>query len=198
MDLEEKGKIIEYIKKFDKHDKYRAISFCYSWNGTNGRYFNGKEPEDYIMEILAKFFNGKKCYTDSYETFRSSIYHYLKYEMLSFFHIKENEPNKGKNSEIAFTFADKEQLLNEELYFEGAEIIYSGVELDELREIIYSCFDNNSEIEEIFVLGEIFNGGKREEIAKTLGITTDDYTNILKRIKSKILKRTTVNIIEGN
>jgi DNA-directed RNA polymerase specialized sigma24 family protein len=196
LDLEEKAKILEYIKEFDKHDKYRAISYCYSWNGTNGRYFNGKDPEDYLMEVLAKMLDGKKCYTASYKAFKGSVYFHLKYEMLSYFHIKEDEINKGKNSELSFTNA--ESLLNEDLYFESAEIIYTGVEHSELKEQIFSCFDHDTEIEEILVLEEMLKGGKREEISKDLGITPSDYTNIVKRIKSKLIKRNTLINITGN
>jgi len=196
LDLEEKAKILEYIKEFDKQDKFRAISFCYSWNGTNGRYFNSKDPEDYLMEILAKMLDGKKCYTNSYKAFRGSVYYHLKNEMLSYFHLREDEINKGKNAELSFSNA--ENLINEDLYFESAELIYGGVELEEIKNKVFSSFDAETEVEEVIVLEEILKGGKRDEIAKALGIKPSDYTNILKRIKTKLIKRNTLINFQGN
>lgn len=198
MDIKEKEKIVKYIEEFVKRDKFRAVNYCYSWDGTCGRYFNGKMPEDYVMEVLMKIYEGKKCYTDSYKTFRGSVYYHLKNRMLTYFHLKKTEVNTGKNSEINFTEADRNYMLNEELYFEGAEIIYGGCEMDELRERIYSNFDAGNESEEMILIEEILKGGKREEIAEALGITADDYTNILKRIKSKLQKRSSLNYLQGN
>lgn len=198
MNREEREKILSFIKVFIKNDKYKAIGYCNSWNGTCGRYFKGKEGADYVIETLTALLDGKKCFTENYQVFKGSVYYHLRKQMLTYFHLKENEPNEGKNSEISFTNAESKDLLNEENYYGGAEEIYKRVEITEVREEIFNCFDRKKDTVEIKFLEEVFKGGKRRAIAAKLGITPDEYTNISKRIKVRLIKSKIAKKIYGD
>lgn len=194
MEIEQKEKILEYIKHFIKTDKCKTIWYCMKWNGSNGRWFGAKLPEDFIMELLSGFLRGKKCYTKTYKHFLGSVYFHLKFMMLSYFKYGDKENSECR--EVKLSETEAENYIENGGYADGAEVIFSGIEESELRENVISLFDSQKEIEEIFVLEEIFNGGKREEIAIELGIGPQDYTNIVKRIKAKLKKRLNPKILE--
>lgn len=194
MESELQKTILGYIEHFLKNDRCSAIWHCMQWNGSNGRWFGAKLPEDFIMELLAGFIKGKICYTKSYKHFLGSVYFHLNFAMKSYFKYREGE--RCENCEVTFSEADAEKYIERGGYAEGAEVIFSGIENNELRERIISLFDPQKEVEELFVLDEIFKGGKREEIAKELGISPDYCTNIFKRISNKVKKRLNTKILE--
>lgn len=168
--------------------------YCTKWDGSNGKWFSAKQPEDFIMELMTGLCSGKVCYTKTYMHFLGSVYFHLNFAMKSYFKYREEESKECR--EELFSEEDAENYLNSCAYTEGAEIIFKEIERKEIKEYLFHCFDPVKESEEIMLLEEIFRGGKREEIASVLAITPAEYTNILKRINSKIKKRLSARIVE--
>ncbi len=197
-DFENKELIENYIKKFIKENLSQAIYFCKKWDGTNGIYFRAKETEDFVFEILNLIFEGKrKVYTDSYDKFKGSVFYHLSKSMLTFFKCnKDDKGTENKSITISLEELKKNEEENYSLMYESGNYnnvedeIFKGIENEELREKIFSLFDENDEkeAEEILVLEEILKGLTREEIAKELGLRVEQVTNIYKRIKRKIIK----------
>lgn len=190
--------IEEYVKKFVKENLSQAIYFCKKWDGTNGIYFRAKETEDFVFEILDLILEGRrKVYTDFYENFKGSVFYHLNKSMLTFFRCNKNEneiENKSKEISLEGTKINDEDnyslMYKTGNYKDVQNEIFDNLENEELREKIFSLFDENDEkeSEEILVLEEILKGLTREEIAKVLGLRVEQVTNIYKRIKRKILK----------
>jgi DNA-directed RNA polymerase specialized sigma24 family protein len=183
---EEKQLIEDYANKFMNVDYHNIIHWCYKWNGTNGKYFKAILPKDIVMNTLERVFEGKrKCYLKSYEHFRNSIYYHVKNELLTFF----GNRNKDETNYYIEDSIDEESIelfFEKGLYVDGFEEIIGSCENQEFIDRIYKLFDEDKETLEIFVLEEILKGGKRSEIAKSLGISVNEVTNIQKRIKRKI------------
>lgn len=192
MEIELRCKILEFIKHFLKHDKYKAMLYCKKWDGSNGKWFSAKEPEDFVMELMTGLYNGKICYTKSYRHFLGSVYFHLNLAMKSYFNYRDGEVRR----EEQFSEEDAENYLNSYAYTEGAEIIFKEMEREDIREHFFRCFDREKESKEIMLLEEILKGGKREFIAAELKITPAEYTIILKRVHSKIKKRLDARVLE--
>ncbi|MEW6195135.1 MAG: LuxR C-terminal-related transcriptional regulator [Bacteroidota bacterium] len=194
---------LTYTEEFIRKDKFNAVYYCMKWNGTNGIYFNAKEPADFIIDILERINEGRrKCYLKNYNTFKNSVYYHLKYEMLTYFgcRTKKNDYDDGNENVIAIdnsvmlSFDDN---INYEYDDLGSEDILTNLERDDLKGRLIELFDPNEEVEEIAVLEEILEDKKRREIAEDLGITEVEVTTIQKRIYRKIDRRIESLKIDG-
>lgn len=192
---------LTYTEEFIKKDKFNAVYYCMKWDGTNGIYFNAKEPVDFIIDILGRVNEGRrKCYLKDYNTFRNSIYYHLKNEMLTYFRCRfkrkenENENIIAIDNPVMFSYDDNIHYEYDDL---GCEDMLEGIEKDDFKERLLELFDPNEEVEEIAVLEELLENKKRREIAEDLGITEDEVTVIQKRIHRKIDKRIKSLKIEG-
>lgn len=186
---EEEKQIIEnYLEKFIRNDFHSVCHYCYKWNGVNGKYFRVILPEDIVLDILEKVLKKRrKCYVKSYKHFRNSIYYHVKNELRTFF--KDRNKNKNVTNYNLEDSPDEESIelfFEKGLYVDGIEEILENYEQQELINRIFALFDQDKETMEIFVLEEIMKGGKRNEIAASLGISVNEATNIQKRIKRKI------------
>ncbi|MDP2038560.1 MAG: hypothetical protein Q8L04_14350 [Ignavibacteria bacterium] len=189
MNPEEKNRRIEFSKQFIKECKFNAILYCNKWNGTNGRTFREKQPEDFIFIILEKIIEGKSCNLDSFVCFRNSVYYHLENAMLNYFYPK----NEKEFVDLDLPEDSSETNLNslqigEELSY-CSESFLDDFESDDLVEKVHSLFDPDTEVEEIMYLEEFLKGGKRECIAQSLGITQDECTVIKKRTDRKMVER---------
>lgn len=184
---------LTYTEEFLKKDKFNAVYFCKTWEGTNGIYFNAKEPADFIFDVLERINEGRrKCYLKDYRTFRNSVYYHLKNEMLTYFNcrnskkVDENENIIPIDNSIMLIFNDNKNYENDDF---GSKDVLSYIESEDLKDKLIDLFDPNEEVEEIAVLEEILEGKKRREIAEDLGITEDEVTVIQKRVYRKIHNR---------
>lgn len=186
---EEKHLIEDYVEEFMKTDFFNIIHWCKKWEGTNGKYFKAILPEDIVINILERALEGKrKCYLASYKHFRNSIYYHVKNELLTFFRNGNKDVTNETNYNIEDSYDEEsiELFLEKGLYVDGIEEILENYEKQELINRIFELFDQDKETMEIFVMEEIMKGGKRNEIADSLGISVNEVTNIQKRIKRKI------------
>ncbi|MCX8167237.1 MAG: LuxR C-terminal-related transcriptional regulator [Candidatus Micrarchaeota archaeon] len=195
MSKEEQVQILTYSAKFIRKDKFNAIYYCTKWNGSNGIYFGAKEPEDFVMEVLAEICEGRrKCYLDDYRVFKYSVYFYLEKKMLTYFGYRKKKKNDESNSGNVFPLNDDNVLKYDNEMLSscsdlGSEDFVADLEREELIERVIGLFDPNEEVEEIAVLEEIFEGKKRREIAEDLGIKEEEVTVIQKRIQRRINRR---------
>jgi len=190
--------IEEYIEKFMEKDFWIAVRYCYKWNMTNDIKFNIKEPSDFIFELLELILAGKrKVYIDSYDKFKGSIYYHLKNTMLTYFKCdKKYDEGENKNREESLEGNENDgdenykKMYDNGNYVDAEDAIFNDLENEELRERLFSLFNENNdkEVEEILVLDLILKGYSREEISKELGLSVDQVTNIRKRIDRRILK----------
>ena len=194
---EEKELRLAYLSQFLKDDKANAVYYCKKWTNNNERKFRAIEPEDLVFKVLEGIYEGKICYTKSYKHFKGSVYFHLKFALLSHFKIKKKDDLTEDEPENLFTEEYAENFFESEGYFDGAEIILGAIENDEIREAIFSVFDPNVDIEELFVLEEIFKGDKRKEIADSLGMTEKELDVIRKRVFRRIEKKLPKNFREG-
>jgi len=195
---EEKELHLAYTKKFIKEDLMNIIRFCYLWDGTNSRWFKSKLPEDIVFEVLGLINEGRrKCYSKSYRNFKNSVYYHVKNALLTFFRCKKKQDINDDSPESLFTLNEAEIYFEDGTYADDAEDILQRIKRSELREALFSVFDPNVDIEELFVLEEILKGNKRNEIAAYLGMTESDVTNIRKKVFRKIEKNLSNEFAEG-
>lgn len=194
---EEKELRLAYITQFLKDDKANAVYYCKKWTNNNERKFRAIEPEDLVFKVLEGIYEGKICYTKSYKHFIGSVYFHLKFALLSHFKIKKKDTLGEDDPENLFTETRAENFFLNEEYADGAKNVLGKMEDAELREAIFSVFDPNVDIEEIFVLEEIFKGDKRSEIADALGMTEKELDVIRKRVFRRIEKNLPNKFVEG-
>ena len=189
MNLEEKNRRIKFATQFLHENFFGALLYCRKWNGTNGRTFRDRLPEDFIMTILEKILEGKACNTGSYIHFRDSIFFHLKMAMLNYFYPKNEKEFVDLDLPEDSSETNPNSLqIGEELSY-CSESFLDDFESDDLVEKVYSLFDPDTEVEEIMYLEEFLKGGKRECIAQSLGITQDECTVIKKRADRKMVER---------
>lgn len=189
LNLEEKSQRIKFARQFLAENFFGAFLFCCKWNGTNGRTFRDRLPEDFIMIILEKVIEGKACNTESYISFRDSIYFHLKMAMLNYFYPKNEKEYVYLDSDEDSSETNPNSLqFGEELSY-CSESFLDDFESEDIIEKVYSLFDHDTEVEEIMYLEEFLKGGKRENIAHSLGITQDECTVIKKRVNRKMNER---------
>lgn len=188
LELNDSKLIYEYINQFCRQDMYAAILFCKKWDGTNSHYFCEKQPEDFVMEVLEGIFKGKRCYLNSYTTFRGSVYFHLRFKMLSYFKCRNIKKIDESSPENNFTLNEAEYFYDSDQFYSGCEEIFDGVEKGEIINTIFSMLDPEKDIEEILYLEEYLKGGKREAIAGALGITPIECSEIQRRLIKKITK----------
>ncbi len=190
LNIETLKAIEAFINRFVKEDKFKAINYCYNWTFNGTKSFGAILPEDLIFNILEKFLEGKaKCYIDSYNHFKGSVYYHLKKALLSYFRKRKRKSEYEENEED-FVSANYMISFDEEIYSDMGEQIFGNLEGEELRNSLFALFDEEKDVEEILVLEELLKGvskgNKREVIAKSLGLSVNDVTNIEKRIIRKI------------
>ncbi|GAB4127824.1 MAG: hypothetical protein Fur0015_01470 [Ignavibacteriales bacterium] len=180
---------LKYVKEFYQKNFYQATLKCLKWNGTNGREFGAKQPEDFIIEILEKILlKGKTCYLKTYDHFKNSVYYHLRFAMLNYFCLKE------KKEDEVFPITDEfETTYENEIKYYGDEAIYNGIEFDEIKDEIYDLLNKEDRAEEFMVFEFLLDGYKREEIAKELNIEVEEVTNIKKRLQRILEKLTNKN-----
>lgn len=180
--------ILNYIKKFLKEDKFRAINFCYKWNGVNGITFTEKHPEDFIMELISFIYeNKRKFYLKSYKNFKNSFYYHLKFMMLTYFKCskknKKEEDNPNLDKLVYFQADDNEMDI-----IDGSESFLSKLESNEIQEKIVSIFNEENEADERLYCECFICGYKRDEIAEMMGLTPYEVSVIKKRVDRKLNK----------
>lgn len=177
---------LKYVKEFYKDSYLKAVWWCTKWNGTNGKYFRDKQPEDFVIEVLEKILlKEAKCYLKSFKHFEGSVYYYLKYAMLNFF-----SPDNIR--EIIDPFEESDITFDGELIDNNHLDIINNIEKEELYENIINILQKEGNEIEYFVFDLILKDYSREEIARELGLSVNDVTNAKKRLQrklEKILKR---------
>ncbi len=193
----EEGKLLlDYTTKFINEEMENIVFYCYGWNGTNGISYRSELPVDLVYKNLERINEGRRiCYTKTFKHYRGSVYYHVKHELLTFFKCRRKDDLTEDSPENFFTESKAETFFEDGVYADGAEDVLSGIERNERREAIFALFDPNDDIEEISVLEEYFLNKKREEIAESLKITTDEVTNIQKRINRRIEKYFNKNLL---
>lgn len=174
MDLTEALHSIDMEAVIDRMNAY-AISLLKSVGIKN---FNGKEPIDFVGEVLLKVMDGQRDWTMAKCSFSEFLFGCLKSEISNFFttnkYIFEDELPDLSSNEESYNFNEVKNQVSELLKQEGADD-------DELMVFEYWMDGIN----------------KPAEIAKDLGIDVKDVYRITKRLErslSKIQTRVT-NII---
>ena len=171
-----------YVNEFYNKDYYRAINWCANWNGTNGRVFGAKCPEDFIIEMLENIlFKDWKCYLKSYEHFRNSVYYHLKNAMLNYFSTERAYKNILLGDEPDTTFEN-------EIIDYGNETIFADLEANEITEQIKTQLEKEDRVEEFLVFELLLENYNRTDIANELNLSVDKVTNIKKRLQQVVRK----------
>lgn len=165
MNLTEAIQSVDMDKVINSMNAY-AISLLKSVGAKN---FNGKEPIDFVGEVILKVMEGKRDWTKAQCSFKEFLFGCLKSEISNFFktnkNIYDNElldiPSSGHSS----IDEDKRNQVFELLKQEGAD-------------------DNELLIFEYWVDGIT----KPKEIAKDLGIEVKEVYNITKRLERRLPK----------
>lgn len=174
MNLTEAIQSVDMDKVIDSMNAY-AISLLKSVGAKN---LNGKEPIDFVGEVILKVMEGKRDWTKAQCSFKEFLFGCLKSEINNFFKmnkiIYDSELTDIPSSGHSLIEEDKRSQVFELLKREGADD-------DEL--IIFECWVDGIT--------------KPKEIAKDLGIEVKVVYNITKRLERRLLKiRTKVeNII---
>lgn len=165
MNLTEAIQSVDMDKVIDRMNAY-AISHLKSVGAKN---FNGKEPIDFVGEVILKVMEGKRDWTKAQCSFTEFLLGCLKSEISNFFkthkNIYDNELLDIPSSEHSSTDEDKRNQVFELLKQEGAD-------------------DNELLIFEYWVDGIT----KPNEIAKDLGIEVKEVYNIIKRLVRRLPK----------
>ncbi len=165
MNLTEAIHSVDMDEVIDRMNAY-AISLLKSVGAKN---FNGKEPIDFVGDVLLKVMEGKRDWSKAQCSFTEFLFGCLKSEISNFFkthkNIYDNElpdiPSNGHYSNDE----DKRNQVFELLKQEGA---------DDNELLIFECW-----IEGIT---------KPKEIAKDLGIEVKEVYNITKRLERRLPK----------
>lgn len=180
-----------FIKEFIKHDKYCVLVKCSSWFYSRCRKpLLPLCPEDLLFKVLEDFYLGnRKCYIDSYQRFKNSVYFAVESELKKLFNIRKKNCISEESIENYFIpFINNDN--SNEIEYTKEISCDDQYEKHEIIELIRGELIKKNSLEELKVFDEILKGGKRKEIADALKITERDVTNIEKRmfrrIKNKI------------
>lgn len=174
MNLTEAIQSVDMDEVIDRMNAY-AISLLKSVGVKN---FNGKEPIDFVGDVVLKVMEGKRDWAKAQCSFTEFLFGCLKSEISNFFttnkHIYDNELPEIPSNEQSLNVEDKRNQVSELLKQEGAD-------------------DDELTVFEYWADGVT----KPAEIAKDLGIDVKEVYKITKRLERRLSKIQTqaVNII---
>jgi DNA-directed RNA polymerase specialized sigma24 family protein len=165
MNLNEAIQSVDMDELIDRMNAY-AISLLKSVGAKN---FNGKEPIDFVEDVILKVMEGKRDWTKARCSFKEFLFGCLKSEISNFFATNKNLydsempeiPSNGHSSNDE----DKRNQVSELLKQEGADD-------DELT--VFECWVDGMT--------------KPTEIAKDLGIDVKEVYKITKRLERRLPK----------
>lgn len=165
MNLTEAILSVDMDEVIDRMNAY-AISILKSVGVKN---FNGKEPIDFVGEVILKVMEGQRDWTKANCSFTEFLFGCLKSEISNFFktnkNIYDNELPEIPSTDQSFSEEHLRNSISEMLKIEGAD-------------------DDELTVFEYWVDGIT----KPSEIAKDLGINVKDVYNITKRLERRLPK----------
>lgn len=165
MNLTEAIQSIDMDEVIDRMNAY-AISLLKSVGVKN---FNGKEPIDFVGDVILKVMEGKRDWAKAQCSFKEFLFGCLKSEISNFFttnkNIYENELPDIPSNEQSLNIEDKRNQVAELLKQEGAD-------------------DDELTVFEYWADGTT----KPAEIAKDLGIDVKEVYKITKRLERRLPK----------
>lgn len=174
MDITEAIKSVDMEAVIDKMNAY-AFSLLKTVGIKN---FNGKEPIDFVGEVLLKVIDGQRDWTIAKCSFTEFLFGCLKSEIYNFFKtnkyiISDELPELPTNEESYNFIAEKNQI--------SALLKQEGADDDEL--LVFECWMDGM--------------NKPAEIAKDLGIDAKDVYRITKRLERRLpkIQKSITNII---
>ncbi|MBS1759571.1 MAG: sigma-70 family RNA polymerase sigma factor [Bacteroidetes bacterium] len=165
MNLTEAIQSVDMDEVIDRMNAY-AISLLKSVGVKN---FNGKEPIDFVGDVILKVMEGKRDWAKAQCSFKEFLFGCLKSEINNFFttnkNIYEDELPDVPSNEQSLNVEDKRNQVSELLKQEGADD-------DELT--VFECWADGIT--------------KPAEIAKDLGIDVKEVYKITKRLERRLPK----------
>lgn len=165
MNLTEAIQSVDMEEVIDRMNAY-AISLLKSVGVKN---FNGKEPIDFVGDVILKAMEGKRDWAKAECSFTEFLFGCLKSEISNFFttnkNIYDNEFPDFRSNEQSFNVEDKRTQISELLKQEGAD--------DEELTVFEYWADGIT---------------KSAEIAKDLGIDVKEVYKITKRLERRLPK----------
>lgn len=174
MNLTEAIQSVDMDEVIDRMNAY-AISRLKSVGVKN---FNGKEPIDFVGEVILKVLEGKRDWTKAQCSFIEFLFGCLKSEINNFFTINKN-------------ICDDE-------FSDIPSNPQSSDDEDKRNQVIELLKEEGSDDDELIVFGCWVDGiMKPVDIAKDLGIEVKEVYKITKRLERRLLKiqKQAINII---
>ncbi len=142
------------------------------WNLLYEKGTKGYSPEDIALEAIELVITGEW----NWDPGKSDLLPYLKFHV-----VKGLVANLARNSEVKESSAIDIIKLNNNIEHDNEALLNA----QQIIEIVKSELVDNQPLLKMFM--ELYNGLTRKDICKSLNITTKEYDNQIRRLKTKLL-----------